>query len=219
MAIHENGPEPAGNGIGGVVAGGAAVRLADRVVTFAALVAGYALLVQAVLTAFEIVARKLFNYSFQGVDELGGYGLAITASLGFGFATLHRAHTRVDILLRVLPQLVRAVLHVVASTILLAIAVCMLWYSQSSLAETLLYGSIANSPLETPLWIPQGLWLAGFAVFVASAAIMAFRAAALLFRGEIAVLDREFGPPSLDDEISPFEEPSDIGRGAEDTER
>jgi TRAP-type C4-dicarboxylate transport system permease small subunit len=194
----------------------AAVRLADRVVTIAALAAGYALLAQAILTAVEIVARKLLNFSFQGVDELGGYGLAITASLGFGFATLHRAHTRVDILLRVLSPPIRACLHVMASTVLLAIAICMLWYSQSSLGETLLYGSIANSPLQTPLWIPQTLWLAGFVVFVISAAIMAYRAASLLFRGEITTLDREFGPPTLDDEISPFEEPSDIGRTSRD---
>ncbi len=194
----------------------AAFRLADRVVTMAALAAGYALLAQAVFTAVEIVARKLFNYSFQGVDELGGYGLAIMASLGFGFATLHRAHTRVDILLRVLNPRVRAFLHVVASTILFAIAVCMLWYSQSSLGETLLYGSIANSPLQTPLWIPQSLWLAGFVVFVVSAAIMAFRAASLFLRGEIATLDREFGPPSFEDEIAPVEEPSGIGRTGRD---
>lgn len=201
---------PSGQGSGS--GGGTAVRIADRVVTMAALAAGYALLAQAAMTAVEIVARKLFSFSFQGVDELGGYGLAITASLGFGFATLHRAHTRVDILLRVLAPRLRAVLHVMASTVLLFIALCMLWYSQSSLGETLLYGSVANSPLQTPLWIPQTLWLAGFVVFTASAAIMAFRAAALLYRGEIAILDREFGPPSLEDEISPFEEPSDTGR-------
>ena len=30
----------------------------------------------------EIVARKLFNYSFQGVDELGGYILAVVAAVG-----------------------------------------------------------------------------------------------------------------------------------------
>ena len=48
------------------------MRLEERVMRYIALAAGYALLVQAVLTAVEIVSRKLFNHSLQGVDELGG---------------------------------------------------------------------------------------------------------------------------------------------------
>ena len=178
------------------------VRLAEHVVSFAALAAGYALLAQALLTAVEIVARKLFSFSFQGVDELGGYALAVTASLGFGFATLARAHTRVDILIRILSVRVRGCLHVLASTVLLAVAVAMLWYANDALDESLLYGSIANSPLETPLWVPQALWVSGFVVFAASAAIVGFRAFSLLVRREFEQLDREFGPPSLDEAIA-----------------
>lgn len=182
------------------------VRFAERAVTWGALIAGYALLCQAMMTAVEIVARKLFSFSFQGVDELGGYALAITASLGFGYAALTRTHTRVDIVLRLLPQGLRASLHLVAMVVLLVISVAMFWYAWGALSETLLYGSIANSPLETPLWIPQSLWLAGFATFVVVAGIMTYRAATLAYRRDFVTLDREFGTPTLDDEMASLEE-------------
>jgi len=198
---------------------GRAVRFAEHAVTLGALAAGYALLVQAIMTTIEIVGRKLFNFSFQGVDELGGYALAITASLGFGYAALTRTHTRVDILLRLLPLRARGLIHLAAVIVLLGIAIAMLWYSYSALDETLLYGSIANSPLETPLWIPQGLWLAGFVTFTVVTVLMTWRAGALLLRKDFATLDQEFGTLTPDDEIAAVQAPASeskdaaIGRG------
>ena len=178
----------------------------EGVIAWGALVAGYALLLQAVITAFEIVARKLFNFSIQGVDEYGGYVLAITASLGFGYAAMTRAHTRVDVVLRLLSPLTRGVLHVAAQLILMAVAIAMLWYAYSALSETRLYGSVANSPLETPLWIPQTLWIAGFVLFALVATLLAGRAALLLWRGDIALLDAEYGPPTLEEELADLED-------------
>lgn len=64
-----------------------------------ALGAEYVLLVQAVVTAVEIITRKVFSHSFQGVDELGGYALAIAGAVGFGYAAVTCAHTRIDLVL------------------------------------------------------------------------------------------------------------------------
>lgn len=175
--------------------------LAGRIVDGAALVAGYLLVLQALLTAAEIVARKLFNHSFQGVDELGGYMLALTASLGFGYAALHRAHTRVDFALAKLPLRARCVLHLAAAAVLFVLALFMAWNAWRALGETLSYGSIANSPLQTPLWIPQTLWLAGFGVFALCAGLVLVRAVRLWLRGDLAGLEAALKPPSLDDEI------------------
>ncbi len=178
------------------------MRAFVRVIELGALGAGYALLLLAGLTTFEIIARKLFNFSIQGVDELGGYALAITASLGFGYAALERAHTRVDFLLRHLPERVRAVVHALSWTILCAQALFMTWHARGALSETLLFGSVANSPLQTPLWIPQLLWLAGFCIFFASTALMAGRAWRALASGVPGAVDLAAGNPSLDDELN-----------------
>ena len=48
---------------------------------------------------FEIIARKLFNHSLQGVDEIGGYVVAIIGTFGMALAAVERAHTRIDVLL------------------------------------------------------------------------------------------------------------------------
>jgi TRAP-type C4-dicarboxylate transport system permease small subunit len=175
--------------------------IVTRPVRLAALLAGYALLVLAFLIAAEILGRKLFNWSLQGVDELGGYALAVTASLGFGYAVLERAHTRVDVFLRLLPAPLRGLLHALAWTSLAAVALLMLWHARGALSETLLFGSIANSPLQTPLWIPQSVWLAGYVVFALIALLTALRAAILLARRDWRTIDRELGSPDVMDEI------------------
>ena len=184
---------------------GRAVRLAEHAVTLGALVAGYALLVQAIMTAIEIVGRN------KGLSDFDGGHVATPPSsrpcAGFGYAALTRTHTRVDIVLRLLPRQIRGLIHLAAIVVLLGIALSMLWYAYSALDETLLYGSIANSPLETPLWIPQSLWLAGFVTFAVVTVLMTWRAIALLLRKDFATLDHEFGTLTPDEEIAAVQDP------------
>ena len=177
----------------------------NKIITLFALLAGYALLFQACATAIEIISRKVFNYSFQGVDEIGGYVLAITASFGFGYATLTRAHTRVDFLLLHLPLRIRAAIHAIAAVVMSFVSAGMLWYAIKALRETLEYQSIANSPLQTPIWIPQSIWLAGFAVFAAVSFFLAFRALSLLFRGDVETLELELGTTTPKEELDALE--------------
>ena len=158
------------------------LRPEERVMRFLALAAGYALLVQAILTAVEIVSRKIFNHSLQGVDELGGYALAISASVGFGYAAVTHAHTRVDFALRHLPVTLRAVLHVLASLVLLAVSSGMLWFAVKSLRQSIRLGATATTPLQTPLWLPQGMWVVGFAMFALVSLVLFLRCIAMFAR-------------------------------------
>lgn len=158
------------------------MRLEERVMRYIALAAGYALLVQAVLTAVEIVSRKLFNHSLQGVDELGGYVLAITASVGFGYAVVTHAHTRVDFALKHASIAGRSVLHLLASLVLVAVSSGMLWFAVKSLRASIRLGSTATTPLQTPLWIPQGIWVFGLTMFVVVSLVILLRCIARLRR-------------------------------------
>ncbi|GGX84388.1 C4-dicarboxylate ABC transporter permease [Litchfieldella qijiaojingensis] len=176
-------------------------RAAHRLAHVAAIAAGYAALGLSGLITFEVIARKLFSFSLQGVDELGGYVLAIGVAFSFAYALLHRAHTRVDVLLMMLPAALRAPLNVLAATLLAAFATFMLWRGVETLRETLEFGSRASTPLQTPLWIPQSLWVMGLAVFAALALLLAGRAWSLLLRGRGTTLNREFDPRSTDDEL------------------
>lgn len=173
-----------------------------RLAHAAAVAAGYAALGLSLLITFEVIARKLFNFSLQGVDEIGGYVLAIGVSFSFAYALLHRAHTRVDVLLMHLPRSLQAPLNTVAIMMLAAFSAFMLWRAIETLKETLEFGSLASTPLQTPLWIPQSLWVLGLGVFCLVTLMLAVRALMLLVTGQLAVLDGEFGPRSTDDELS-----------------
>ncbi|CAM3431506.1 TRAP transporter small permease subunit [Halomonas lysinitropha] len=184
---------------------------ARRLAHGAAISAGYASLGLSLLITFEVVARKLFNFSLQGVDEIGGYVLAIGVSFSFAYALLHRAHTRVDVLLTHLPRWLQAPLNTLAILMLAAFSVFMLWRAVETLKETLEFGSLASTPLQTPLWIPQGLWVIGLGVFTVLTVLLAGRALKLLATGQLAMLDREYGPRSADDELD--EARKDYGSG------
>ncbi len=174
---------------------------ASRLAHGAALAAGYASLGLSLLITFEVLARKLFSFSLQGVDEIGGYVLAIGVSFSFAYALLHRAHTRVDMLIVRLPGALQAPLNAAAMLLLAGFSLFMLWRAVGTLHETLEFGSLASTPLQTPLWIPQGLWVIGLGVFAALASLLALRALGLLVRGQAAALNREFGPRSTQDEL------------------
>ncbi len=180
-------------------------KIINKIIVVFTLITGYLLLFQAVITAIEIIMRKVFNHSFQGVDEIGGYVLAITASFGFAYAALRGAHTRVDFLLLHLPLRSRAVMHVISAVVLSLVSSGMLWYAIKALRETLEYQSIANSPLETPIWIPQTFWLAGFVIFAAICLFLAARAITLLFQGKIKLLEHEFGTATPVEELDELE--------------
>ncbi|GAA5176910.1 TRAP transporter small permease subunit [Modicisalibacter zincidurans] len=167
----------------------------------AAIAAGYAALGLSLLIAFEVIARKFFNFSLQGVDEIGGYVLAIGVAFSFAYALLHRAHTRVDMLLVKLPVPLRAFLNTLAMLLLAAFAAFMLWRAVETLRETLEFGSRASTPLQTPLWIPQTLWGLGLGVFALLAVLLALRALSLLLHGCFASINGEFDPRSADDEL------------------
>ena len=75
----------------------------QRLATLFANICGYILLALAVLVTAETIGRKLFSFSLQGVDELGGYVLAVASSLAFTTALVERAHIRIELFHVMLP--------------------------------------------------------------------------------------------------------------------
>ncbi|WP_372966616.1 TRAP transporter small permease subunit [Marinobacter sp.] len=167
----------------------------------AALAAGYGGLCLSVLITFEVIARKFFSFSLQGVDEIGGYVLAIGVAFSFAYALLQGAHTRVDVLLAKLPGILRGPLNASAALLLAIFAAFMLWRAVDTLLVSLEFQSHASTPLQTPLWIPQSLWVAGLTVFALLAGLLALRAVFLLVTGDLSRLNQEFDARSADDEL------------------
>lgn len=185
-------------------------RALDALSVALAFLAGTAVFILAFLIVTDIVARRVFRFSVQGTDELGGYVLAMVGSLGLAYVLLVRGFTRIDVMFRILPPMARAVLHVLAYLTLAGLAAFFAWKAASEWHETWLFDAHANTPLQTPLWIPQGLWAIGMLVFALSAVIQALRALLLLWR-EPARVEAEYGLLQIEDELKDYRRSSPAG--------
>jgi TRAP-type C4-dicarboxylate transport system permease small subunit len=162
---------------------------------------GVIFLVLSVVVTVETLARKLFNFSIQGADELGGYSLAIGSTIAFSLALMGRNHIRVDVFHDMFPRPMKAVLNWGSIVLLAALAVLFVAVSFRVLQESHAYGSTAQTPWATPLIYPQGLWYAGLIMFMLVGVGYAARATYLLFTRRIDELNEEFHPKSAKEEL------------------
>jgi TRAP-type C4-dicarboxylate transport system permease small subunit len=162
---------------------------------------GALFLALSVLVTVETLARKIFNFSMQGADELGGYALAVGCTLAFSLALTSRNHIRVDVFHERLPASIQALLNWLSIVAMAALAVLLAWLSFKVIGDTLQYRSTAQTPWATPLIIPQTVWATGLAIFAFIAFGFALRASVLLARGRIALLNKEFQPKGTKDEL------------------
>jgi TRAP-type C4-dicarboxylate transport system permease small subunit len=166
-----------------------------------AIVAGWGLMAISVAMCVEILGRKYFDFSLRGLDEIGGYMLAGVCAFGFAYTLSTRSHMRVTLLFPYVSAFVQSLLNVLAVLTLAAMAVFCAWRGAFEVLDVLTSGKHSNSPLQAPLWVPESIWLAGMMLFAVGAVLMAWHALALLFRDR-ALLNRIYGPQSLEEEIS-----------------
>ena len=156
--------------------------------------------------AAETLSRKIFNYSLQGVDELGGYALAAGGALAFAVALVSRAHIRIDILHARLPRSLRILMNAVAVAALLVCAGVLTWMGWISLSDSILFSSTAQTPAATPLRYPQTVWVGALGIFLAVAVLQSLRFLGLLVSGRTDRADRGYSPrgskEELEDEIA-----------------
>lgn len=149
----------------------------------------------------ETIIRKLFSVTLGGVDELSGYAIAIGAPLGFAVATIEQSHIRINLLYMKLPGRAQAVLNVAAAVSLGILAAYFLVFTVATVADTLDYRSLAQTPWATPLIYPQAVWLAVTAVFAGVAVLIAAWTLRLMLGRDWDRLAREFGPERVEDEL------------------
>ena len=147
-----------------------------------AVAAGLLLLLSVAVTLFDIIARP-FGLSLGGTDELSGYAMAIATSWGISYALTSLSHVRIDLLRSRCKSLGQALFDTIAILSLAASALVIAYRTWPVLAKTIKNGSTANTTLETPLWIPQSLWLAGWLWFALSAVVIAISVLIYLCRG------------------------------------
>lgn len=163
---------------------------------------GIAFLGLAAAVATETFSRKVFNRSLQGVDELGGYLLAVGAALSFAVALIGRTHIRIDLIHDRMPRVLRVALNIVAVALILTSALAATYMAWIALSDSILFNSTAQTPWATPLRIPQAAWVGALGLFCLVAALQLVKVVRLLLAGRIDELDRHHGPRGAKEELA-----------------
>jgi TRAP-type C4-dicarboxylate transport system permease small subunit len=169
----------------------------ERIENLLATVFGLIFLALSVVVTVETLARKLFNVSLQGADELGGYALAVGSTIAFSLALMGRNHIRVDVFHEMLPRRVQSWLNWISIVSMATLGIFIAYLAFKVIVDTLQYRSTAPTPWQTPLIWPQAIWYAGLVIFALAAAGYALRASVLLFRGDYSRLNSDFHPKSV----------------------
>ena len=172
-----------------------------RLESLAATLFGVAFLALAAAVTAEVIMRKVFNRSLQGVDELGGYILAIAGALSFAVALASRAHIRIDIVHDRLPRLLRIGLNLLAALVIVVSAAALLRMAWFAFDESAAFGATAQTPWATPLRYPQGLWVAALVPFLIVSLAGVVRILMLLAKGDTRRLDHWYGPRTPREEL------------------
>ena len=163
--------------------------IAQGISRVGAIVGGALLLLAAITIFVDITLRYTVSRTLGGADELAGYALAIASAWGFSAAVLSRSHLRIDTAYVRVRRSARAVLDVLSLAALAFFFALVTWHAWGVVRQSWVSQTRSQSELETLLVIPQAMWFAGLAFFVAVALLLLARS---LFAGLTGDLDKLF---------------------------
>ncbi len=175
--------------------------VAEKMSRIVVWIGGGLLIFAAFMTTLEVLLRKFANWSFGGADEIAGYIFAISTSFAFAFATLHRAHVRIDALYLRLPQVVRLILDIVGFLLLGGFLLLMAERSYDVWWNSFENSSVSITPLVTPLALPQGFWFAGMVFFFFVFVVMLLRIISAAFSRDWNRIAALVGPRGVEEEV------------------
>jgi TRAP-type mannitol/chloroaromatic compound transport system permease small subunit len=187
-------------------------RVLERVSLWAVWAGGFALLLAAIMIVIEIVGRKiggtdvlgvtLPSFRVPGSDEYSGYVFAGATTWAYAYCLIHRSHIRIDALYNLFPAPIRAVLDVIGLALLGVYVTYLTERAWVVFIGTLEKGSRAATPQQTPLWLPQAVWVTGLTFFTIVTIFVCFYALVCLVTGRTAQVQRLAGTMSVDEEVA-----------------
>lgn len=163
---------------------------------------GLLILLTVGLVTIEIFSRQFLGRSGVHATELTGYVMAISSSWAFAYTLVRKAHIRIDALYLKLPSRVRGVLDLLAMLSLALFCVLIVGAAFDVTQHSYMGGATANTPLGTPVWIPQLLWLIGLAWFGFAVMVISFRVVFGLLSGNIEDVQKFAGSSTLDEQVA-----------------
>ena len=153
---------------------------------------GIMLLACAALVLADILLRQV-GASFGGTDEISGYVMAIATAWGMGYALIELSHVRIDLLRQRANELGRSLFDIFAMIVTTAVILIIAYQCWPVLERSIINGSTANTPLETPLVWVQGPWFAGWVWFGIVSTLTTLSALALIVQGRFAESELAIG--------------------------
>ncbi|APX94233.1 TRAP transporter small permease protein [Halomonas sp. 1513] len=163
---------------------------------------GVLILVTVAMVTIEVLSRRFMGRSAVHATELTGYIMAISASWSFAFTLMRKAHIRIDALYLNFPVKVRGVLDLIALLAMALFCILVTGAAFEITSDSYTGGATANTPLGTPIWIPQALWLLGLTWFSIAVGLVTLRVLFGLLGRDIEGVQRIAGSPTLDEQIS-----------------
>jgi TRAP-type C4-dicarboxylate transport system permease small subunit len=178
------------------------LTVAHAVSRAAVWIGGTLTLASVLLISYDVIVRRVFGISLGGADELSGYAFAISTSWALAFTALERGNVRVDVFYKHLPPRLGAALDWLALVALGVFAVYLTFHAWGVAETSWTQKSAANTPLATPLWMPQALWVLGLAWFCVVLATMLARVSVALVTGDVAAVQAVCGVMSAAEEAA-----------------
>ena len=136
--------------------------------SIAAALAGLGIIVSIVLVVTGVIGRYILNLAILFIDEYTGYLLVLTTFLGLAYTLRTDGHIDVDLVVRHLPPRIKSGFRIVTTSIALVLTILLTIYTGDKTWSAYRMGSIATSPLETPLFVPQLVIPIGFGLLAVS---------------------------------------------------
>ncbi len=132
-------------------------------------VASVAVVVMVCLVVLEVLLRSTIGFSFGFVDELVSYLVVLITFFGVCVTFRNKALFRVEMFYAKLSGTSRKCLDIFHAVLSLALCGVLIYYAFFLISSSFTRGTISQSKLETPLYIPQLIIPAGLiilAVFI-----------------------------------------------------
>lgn len=179
------------------------LRVIELFSRICAWICGFLLLATTVMIGVEVILRRFFAMSIGGADEISSYVLAIICSWSLGYALYHKSHIRIDVLYYYLPAVVRTVLDTLALALFFLYISMLTYFAWDLLHTSIIRKSTANTPLQTPMWIPQSIWFVGLVGFTLIIAGMLLALIYYQLKGDLRSAENVAGSPNAIEELKP----------------
>ena len=190
-----------------------------RISTYAVWISGAALMISAIIVTVDVLFRKFVGWTMSGSDEVTSYVFAASTTWAYSYCLLHRANIRIDAVYNLLPRFFRNLLDLLGVFLLLFYMAVLTDRAIVTLQDSLDYGSVSNTTLTTPLWIPQLAWVSGLVMFMITLVFVGAYAATAMIKGDGARVTAIAGILSIEEEIEEETRGTEADRGRMSGER